>query len=97
MLVHRPTFTYAIKIILPIFLIVVCAALVFYIHPTYVEGRIGMGISALLTLVMMQLTTNSQLPEADCDDDRYPLFCGLHLRCGRTGTGCANDLGRAFG
>jgi Neurotransmitter-gated ion-channel transmembrane region len=63
--VHRPTFTYAIKIILPIFLIVVCAALVFYIHPTYVEGRIGMGISALLTLVVLQLTTNSQLPEVD--------------------------------
>jgi hypothetical protein len=63
--VHRPTLTYAIKIIFPIFLIVVCAALVFYIHPTYVEGRIGMGISALLTLVVLQLTTNSQLPEVD--------------------------------
>jgi Neurotransmitter-gated ion-channel transmembrane region len=63
--VHRPTFTYAIKIILPIFLIVICAALVFFIHPSYVEGRIGMGISALLTLVVLQLTTNSQLPEVD--------------------------------
>jgi hypothetical protein len=63
--VHRPTVTYAIKIILPIFLIVVCGAFVYFIHPTYVEGRIGMGISALLTLVVLQLTTNSQLPEVD--------------------------------
>jgi Neurotransmitter-gated ion-channel transmembrane region len=63
--VHRPTVTYAIKIILPILLIVICAALVFFIHPQYVEGRIGMGISALLTLVVLQLTTNSQLPEVD--------------------------------
>ncbi|MGL4319937.1 MAG: hypothetical protein ACRCS3_03670 [Paracoccaceae bacterium] len=63
--VHRPALTYAIKIILPIFLIVVCAALVFFIHPTFVEGRIGMGITALLTLVALQLTTNSQLPEVD--------------------------------
>jgi hypothetical protein len=63
--VHRPTVTYAIKIILPIFLIVICGALVFFIHPSYVEGRIGMGISALLTLVVLQLTTNSQLPEVD--------------------------------
>lgn len=63
--VHRPTLTYAIKIILPIFLIVICGALVFFIHPSYVEGRIGMGISALLTLVVLQLTTNSQLPEVD--------------------------------
>jgi hypothetical protein len=63
--VHRPTLTYAIKIILPIFLIVICGGLVFFIHPSYVEGRIGMGISALLTLVVLQLTTNSQLPEVD--------------------------------
>jgi Neurotransmitter-gated ion-channel transmembrane region len=63
--VHRPTVTYAIKIILPIFLVVICAALVFFIHPSFVEGRIGMGITALLTLVALQLTMNSQLPEVD--------------------------------
>ncbi len=63
--VHRPWFTYAIKVILPIFLVAACAALVFYIHPSFVEGRIGMGITALLTLVALQLTSNSQLPEVD--------------------------------
>jgi Neurotransmitter-gated ion-channel transmembrane region len=63
--VHRPSITYAIKIILPIFLVVICAALVFFIHPSFVEGRIGMGITALLTLVALQLTTNSLLPEVD--------------------------------
>lgn len=63
--VHRPSFTYALKVILPIFLVVICAGLVFFIHPSFVEGRIGMGISALLTLVVLQLTSNSQLPEVD--------------------------------
>jgi hypothetical protein len=63
--VHRPWVTYSIKVILPIFLVVACAGLVFFIQPTYVEGRLGMGISALLTLVVLQLTTNSQLPEVD--------------------------------
>jgi hypothetical protein len=63
--VHRPSITYAIKIILPIFLVVICAAFVFFIHPSFVEGRIGMGITALLTLVALQLTTNSLLPEVD--------------------------------
>ena len=63
--VHRPWFTYAIKIILPIYLVAACAALVFFIHPSFVEGRIGMGITALLTLVALQLTSNSQLPEVD--------------------------------
>ena len=63
--VHRPAFTYAIKSIMPIFLVVITAALVFFIHPSFVEGRIGMGITALLTLVALQLTTNSLLPEVD--------------------------------
>ncbi len=63
--VHRPAFTYAVKIIMPIFLVAACAALVFWIHPSFVEGRIGMGITALLTLVALQLTSNSQLPEVD--------------------------------
>jgi Neurotransmitter-gated ion-channel transmembrane region len=63
--VHRPWLTYAIKVILPIFLVAACAALVYFIHPSFVEGRIGMGITALLTLVALQLTSNSQLPEVD--------------------------------
>ncbi len=63
--VNRPAFTYAVKTILPIFLIVICAAFVFFIHPSYVEARVGMGITALLTLVALQITTNSQLPEVD--------------------------------
>lgn len=63
--VHRPTWTYAMKIIFPIFLVAACAALVFWIHPSFVEARVGMGITALLTLVALQITTNSQLPEVD--------------------------------
>ncbi len=63
--VHRPTMTYAIKTILPLFLVAICASLIFFIHPNYVEARIGLGITALLTLVALQLTTNSQLPEVD--------------------------------
>ena len=35
-------------------------------HPRYVEGRIGIGITALQTLVALQITTNSNLPEVDC-------------------------------
>jgi hypothetical protein len=35
------------------------------VHPRYVEGRIGIGITALLTLVALQITSNSSLPEVD--------------------------------
>jgi hypothetical protein len=63
--VQRPWFTGAIKIFVPVLLILLCATLVFFVHPTYVEGRLGVGITALLTLVALQLTTTSTLPEVD--------------------------------
>ena len=63
--VTRPRVAMSIKTFVPIGLIVVCAALVFFVRPRYVEGRIGLGITALLTLVALQLTSGSTLPDVD--------------------------------
>ena len=61
----RPVVAMSIKTFVPILLIVVCAALVFFVRPRYVEGRIGLGITALLTLVALQLTAGASLPDVD--------------------------------
>ena len=63
--VTRPLLAMSIKTFVPIGLIVVCAALVFFVRPHYVEGRMGLGITALLTLVALQLTSGASLPEVD--------------------------------
>jgi hypothetical protein len=63
--VTRPIVAMSIKTFVPIGLIVVCAALVFFVRPRYVEGRIGLGITALLTLVALQLTSSASLPDVD--------------------------------
>ena len=63
--VVRPTGPYAVKLLLPMLLVALTAALALSVHPRYVEGRIGIGITALLTLLALQLTTNSSLPEVD--------------------------------
>jgi hypothetical protein len=63
--VTRPIVAMSLKTFLPIALIVVCAALVFFVRPRYVEGRIGLGITALLTLVALQLTSSASLPDVD--------------------------------
>ncbi|MBK5199271.1 MAG: hypothetical protein JJE37_13500 [Methyloceanibacter sp.] len=63
--VTRPLVAMSIKTFVPIGLIVVCAALVFFVRPRYVEGRIGLGITALLTLVALQLTSGAALPDVD--------------------------------
>jgi hypothetical protein len=62
---ERPAGTYALKLLLPMLLVALTAALSLSVHPQYVEGRIGIGITALLTLVALQITSNSSLPEVD--------------------------------
>ncbi len=63
--VTRPMITLAIKTFVPILLIIACAALVYFIRPIHIDGRIGLGITALLTLVALQLTASASLPEVD--------------------------------
>jgi hypothetical protein len=63
--VTRPAGTYSVKLLLPILIVLVSAALMFFVRPDYVEGRLGIGITALLTLVALQLTTNSALPDVN--------------------------------
>jgi hypothetical protein len=63
--VTRPAVAMSLKTFVPILLIVVCASLVFFVRPRYVEGRIGLGITALLTLVALQLTATAPLPDVD--------------------------------
>lgn len=63
--VARPIAAMSIKTFVPILLIVACGALVFFVRPRYVEGRIGLGITALLTLVALQLTAGASLPDVD--------------------------------
>ena len=63
--VERPATTYAIKLFLPVLIVLISAGLMYLVRPDYVEGRIGIGVTALLTLVALQLTTNAQLPSVE--------------------------------
>jgi len=63
--VSRPKGTYALKLLLPMLLVALTSTMALLVHPRYVEGRIGIGITALLTLVALQITSNSSLPEVD--------------------------------
>jgi hypothetical protein len=63
--VTRPASTYSLKLLLPMLLVVLSAALALSVHPRYVEGRIGIGITALLTMVALQLTSDAGLPDVN--------------------------------
>jgi len=61
--VTHPFWATALKVLLPILLVVVTASLIFQIPPGLIEARIGLGITALLTLVAMQWSALSELPD----------------------------------
>lgn len=61
--IRRPLVTYGAKLLVPILCVVLCAALMFLFHPKYVDSRVGIGITALLTVVALQITLNDELPE----------------------------------
>lgn len=61
----RPEFTYSVKLLLPVLCVVFTAALMFFFSPQFVDSRVGIGITALLTIVALQITLNEDLPEVD--------------------------------
>ncbi|WP_409433433.1 hypothetical protein ACJ3XI_02710 [Litorimonas sp. RW-G-Af-16] len=61
--ITRPWQYGVLKLFLPVLIILMCAGLALMIDPTHTEGRIGLVITALLTLVAMQITTAGSLPE----------------------------------
>lgn len=61
----RPWLPYALKIFVPLLVVVLCSALVFLIGPDRADIRFALGVSALLTLVALKWTTDAQLPLVD--------------------------------
>jgi hypothetical protein len=63
--VRRPWISGALKLLLPVGLILLSASLALLIRPDQIEARISLGITALLTLVALQFTASTDLPEVD--------------------------------
>jgi len=63
--VSRPWFPYAVKYLLPLLVVLIAAAMVFLIPPHFVEGRFGLAITALLTVIALKWTTDAELPNVD--------------------------------
>lgn len=58
---ERPSVTYGFKVLFPILIILACAALALWLHPGHSEARVGLVVTALLTLVALQLTALPQV------------------------------------
>jgi hypothetical protein len=65
MVVAYPWLSSVVKFLVPILLVVITASLVFQIPPAMIDARIGLGITALLTLVAMQWSATDGLPHVE--------------------------------
>ncbi len=61
--IKRPAVSGGVKVFLPVVLIILCAMLALMLDPVHVDARIGLSITALLTLVATQFTAAGNLPE----------------------------------
>jgi hypothetical protein len=61
--ISRPVWSGIVKALLPVFIVVLVAAAALLLSPSHVEARVGLSITALLTLVALQLSATSGLPE----------------------------------
>lgn len=60
--VHRPVLGAFVKTIVPIAVVMMITLVMFLIDPKYFEGRMGLGITSLISAVALQLTAAADLP-----------------------------------
>lgn len=60
--VHRPVIGYSATTLLPIAIVMLITMVMFLIESKYFEGRLGLGITSLISAVALQLTASSDLP-----------------------------------
>ncbi len=59
----RPPVPHLIKMLLPVVCVVLCASMMFLFRPAYVDSRVELGITSLLTVVALQMTLGQELPD----------------------------------
>jgi hypothetical protein len=77
--IARPRGTYAIKLLLPVLCVIACASLMFVLRPNHVDARMEVGITSLLTIVALQITLNSDLPDVDYLVLMDKVYVGAYL------------------
>lgn len=61
--ISRPVISGITKSLLPIFIVVLVAAAALLLKPEHIEARVGLSITALLTLVALQFSAQAGLPD----------------------------------
>jgi len=63
--VTRDVLPYLVKLVLPIFIVVLITSLIYLLPARLEDARAGIGITAMLTIVALQWDTDASLPSVD--------------------------------
>lgn len=63
--VTRDVLPYLVKIVLPIFIVILITSLIYMLPARLEEARAGIGVTAMLTIVALQWTTDASLPSVE--------------------------------
>lgn len=63
--VNREPLPYLVKIILPILIVILITSLIYLLPARMEDARAGIGVTAMLTIVALQWTTDSDLPSVE--------------------------------
>lgn len=63
--VERHVLPSMVKIVVPIFLVILITSLIFLLPGRFEDSRIGIGVTAMLTMVALQWSTTSDLPSVE--------------------------------
>ena len=63
--VTRDVLPYVVKIVLPIFIVILITSLIYLLPARLEDARAGIGITAMLTIVALQWTTDASLPSVE--------------------------------
>ncbi|MBJ7400342.1 hypothetical protein [Mycolicibacterium sp.] len=63
--VTRDVLPYLVKIVLPIFIVILITSLIYLLPARLEDARAGIGITAMLTIVALQWTTDASLPSVE--------------------------------
>ena len=63
--VTRDVLPYVVKIVLPIFIVILITSLIYLLPARLEDARAGIGITAMLTIVALQWTTDASLPAVE--------------------------------
>jgi hypothetical protein len=59
----RPLVSQVTLLMTPVFCNMICAAMMFVLGPKWIDSRVGVGTTAMLTIVALQMTYNQDLPD----------------------------------